>query len=132
MPSNRRNTGDLIMPKKYSPLKKRSVLEKTNGRCAYCGVVLSIDNFTIDHVIPKHHGGNNGIENLFASCRLCNTTKGTKTLEQWRRFFAVKKVTGSAVFGQDQVDYLFTKGLFPALGANENFRFYFQTLGEQS
>ncbi|ENI0651901.1 HNH endonuclease [Salmonella enterica] len=120
------------MATKYSLQKKNCVLNKTNGRCAYCGAVLSNDSFTIDHVIPKHHGGNNAIENLLASCRMCNTTKGTKTIEQWRRFYAVKKVTGAAIFGQEQVDYLYTKGLFPALGANESFRFYFQTLGEQS
>ncbi|CAI1805382.1 Uncharacterised protein [Serratia quinivorans] len=52
-------------------------------------------------------------------------------MEQWRRFYAVKSVTGKTIFGQEQVDYLFKNGLFPAIGASESFQFYFQTGGDQ-
>ena len=117
------------MAKALTSTKKHRVLAKTNGRCAYCGDVLNGNNFTVDHIIPRHHGGENGLDNLFACCRGCNTAKGAKTIEQWRRFAAVKQVTGKAVFGQAQVDYLFKLGLFPALGVNDNYQFYFQKIG---
>lgn len=119
------------MATKYSAIKKSHVLAKTSGRCAYCGVPLSDESLTIDHIHPKNHGGDNSVPNLLASCRPCNTAKGSKTIEQWRRFYAVKLVTGKTIFGQEQVDYLFKNGLFPAIGASESFQFYFQTGGDQ-
>ena len=117
------------MAKALTSIKTHRMLAKPTGRCAYCGDVLNGNNFTVDHIIPRHHGGDNGLDNLFACCRGCNTAKGVKTIEQWRRFAAVKQVTGKAVFGQAQVDYLFKLGLFPALGVNENYQFYFQQMG---
>ncbi|MEH0874621.1 HNH endonuclease signature motif containing protein [Pectobacterium cacticida] len=117
------------MTKTFSSSKRTQVLGKTNGRCAYCGDLLDTNNFTFDHITPKRRAGDNSIGNLFACCRGCNTAKGSKTIEQWRRFYAVKQVTGKTVFGQEQVDYLFTRGLFPALGADESLMFYFQEVG---
>ncbi|MBI6182504.1 MULTISPECIES: HNH endonuclease [Serratia] len=119
------------MTTKYSAIKKSNVMAKTSGKCAYCGVSLSGESLTIDHVLPKNRGGDNSVSNLLASCRPCNTAKGAKTMEQWRRFYAVKSVTGKTIFGQEQVDYLFKNGLFPAIGASESFQFYFQTGGDQ-
>jgi len=52
-------------------------------------------------------------------------------MEQWRRFYSIKLVTGKTIFGQEQVDYLFRHGLFSAIGACESFQFYFQTGGDQ-
>ncbi|WP_273867540.1 HNH endonuclease [Serratia odorifera] len=119
------------MVAKYSAIKKSKVLAKTGGRCAYCGALLSSESLTIDHVISKHRGGDNSVSNLLACCRSCNTAKGAKTMEQWRRFYAIKLVTGKTIFGQEQVDYLFKRGLFPAIGASESFQFYFQDGGDQ-
>ncbi|MEX2953502.1 HNH endonuclease [Serratia fonticola] len=119
------------MAAKYSAIKKSTVLAKTGGRCAYCGVLLSSESLTVDHVLPKHRGGDNSVTNLLACCRPCNTAKGTKTMEQWRRFYAVKLATGKTIFGQEQVDYLFKHGLFTAIGASESFLFYFQSGGDQ-
>lgn len=38
---------------------------------------------TIDHVVPRSQGGNNSIENLVLSCRLCNSRKGMRTADQF-------------------------------------------------
>ncbi|WP_261456200.1 HNH endonuclease [Serratia marcescens] len=119
------------MVAKYSAIKKSKVLAKTGGRCTYCGVLLSSESLTIDHVISKRMGGDNSVSNLLACCRPCNAAKGTKTMEQWRRFYSIKLVTGKTIFGQEQVDYLFRHGLFSAIGACESFQFYFQTGGDQ-
>jgi 5-methylcytosine-specific restriction endonuclease McrA len=44
--------------------------------CSYCGEPAG----TIDHIHPLNSGGSGGWENLTASCRSCNPSKGTATL----------------------------------------------------
>lgn len=39
-------------------------------------------NFTIDHEIPRAHGGTDAIENLWLLCGTCNSMKGTKSKEE--------------------------------------------------
>lgn len=55
---------------------------KYGGKCAYCGDISS-DNMSIDHMIPRSRGGSNCESNLMPSCRSCNSTKGTKTVEEF-------------------------------------------------
>lgn len=70
------------LPKrKRSGAKKRKVLARDNYTCVYCQVRLDNTNFSVDHVIPKAHGGDSHPSNLVASCRQCNSKKGTNYLE---------------------------------------------------
>jgi hypothetical protein len=50
-----------------------------DGLCAYCGE----SGTTKDHVIPLSRGGDNTIDNIVPACRLCNSSKGAKTLDEW-------------------------------------------------
>jgi 5-methylcytosine-specific restriction endonuclease McrA len=61
-------------------LSRRSVFARDNFTCQYCGVVGK--DLTIDHVIPKRHGGGMSWDNLVTCCRRCNTKKGDKTPEK--------------------------------------------------
>ena len=61
-------------------LSRRSVFARDNYMCQYCGA--SAKELTIDHVVPKRHGGGMQWENLVACCRRCNTRKGDKTPEK--------------------------------------------------
>ncbi len=119
--------GRFDMSKKISFSKKMAVLGKTGGRCAYCGVGLDGTGFAVDHIHPQALGGRHEIDNLLPACPPCNTSKGMKTLEQFRLFSAVKRATGRTVFGQEQVEYLFKCGAFPALGISEEHRFFFES-----
>ena len=66
---------------------KRQVIKKIVERvfdyfdyeCAYCGR----DADGIDHIIPRHHKGDNSPSNLVSACLDCNQGKGTKKLEYW-------------------------------------------------
>lgn len=59
------------------------VLERDGWRCVYCGVAgVPLE---LDHVIPKSRGGEHSLENLVAACKPCNSSKGAKTVEEWRR-----------------------------------------------
>ena len=53
----------------------RSVLDRDGYRCRYCGQPAS----TVDHIIPKAHGGTDDRSNLVACCRSCNSVKGART-----------------------------------------------------
>lgn len=49
--------------------------------CFYCG--CEEGPFEIDHVFPWSRGGGHTFENLVVSCRPCNRSKGSKTIEEW-------------------------------------------------
>lgn len=117
------------MTKAISLRKKKAIYEKTNGSCSYCGASISMDQMVADHVVARVSGGSNSIDNLLPSCRSCNSSKGSKTLEQFRRFYSLRVATGNTVFGQDQADYLFENGLYPAIGADMDHKFHFELLG---
>jgi 5-methylcytosine-specific restriction endonuclease McrA len=65
------------------------VFNKSGGFCAYCDKKLDItktnthDAPTIDHVVPKYHGGTNHPANLVCACNECNTRKGHMPLSQF-------------------------------------------------
>lgn len=48
---------------------------EVGGVCVYCGKEIDIDHVTIDHIIPRSHGGSNRLANLTCSCMLCNGAK---------------------------------------------------------
>jgi len=52
--------------------------------CEYCSGDLDFGNDSIDHKTPLIRGGTNEFENLFVSCRLCNSRKNRKTEEEYR------------------------------------------------
>jgi 5-methylcytosine-specific restriction endonuclease McrA len=59
-------------------LSRKEIFRRDNFSCQYCGNHAS--NLTIDHVLPKHLGGNFSWENLVTACSICNHKKGGRTL----------------------------------------------------
>jgi 5-methylcytosine-specific restriction endonuclease McrA len=69
------------------------VFERDNYRCRYCGFDMTLHFpyphlmvMTVDHVIPRHRGGTNAIENLVTCCYRCNFEKGHLSAD---RFFEI-------------------------------------------
>lgn len=60
---------------------RRSVFERDQFRCRYCGTKPQRYNRVIDHIVPVSQGGRNLLENLATSCRRCNHLKGARLLE---------------------------------------------------
>jgi 5-methylcytosine-specific restriction endonuclease McrA len=61
---------------------RKSVFKRDCFSCQYCGIFLTYDNITMDHIIPKKLGGSNSFLNCVAACQSCNLFKGDKTLEE--------------------------------------------------
>lgn len=60
----------------YGRFDKIEILKRTNGICACCGKKLTVENMTIEHVIPISRGGLDGPSNTIALCERCNRDKG--------------------------------------------------------
>lgn len=56
-----------------------SIFNRDRYRCRYCGVQLTNETATVDHVIPKSKGGTGKRENLVTCCKKCNTEKSDST-----------------------------------------------------
>ena len=67
-------------PRPRVRLARREVFRRDNYTCQYCGIKTR--SLTVDHVIPKHGGGEATWENLASACRACNRRKGGKTLAE--------------------------------------------------
>jgi 5-methylcytosine-specific restriction endonuclease McrA len=55
------------------------------GKCLHCGATLVIDldgeprsHATIEHILPRSHGGTDALENLGLACARCNAEKGVR------------------------------------------------------
>lgn len=114
------------MGKGISRQKRIMVANKYHWHCAYCGVKLSTDTLVIDHIIPRASGGNNDVNNLFPSCHKCNSSKGTKTVEQFRLYLSFKKVIKQPDFNQSQIEFLEKKGVLKNLNIINNHIFFFE------
>lgn len=55
---------------------KYSIFLRDGFQCQYCKKALLLRDCTLDHVIPKSHGGKTTWENLTTSCSKCNAEKG--------------------------------------------------------
>lgn len=79
----------------YSTEVRRTLFNKTGGRCFCCGKSLVWGNYgrrgtsrgrwEIAHNISRAGGGGDHIGNLFPSCISCNRKMGTKHAERYCR-----------------------------------------------
>lgn len=70
----------------HTSLKRKTVLEKYDGRCAYCG--MQGKKLTLDHVVPKAAGGTGQYKNLLPACHACNNFKSDLSIEEFREKLA--------------------------------------------
>lgn len=65
-----------------SAYNRHAVFKRDQYCCQYCDRVLSHNQATIDHIIPKFLGGETTFTNCVVACKRCNTRKGNMTLSQ--------------------------------------------------
>jgi 5-methylcytosine-specific restriction endonuclease McrA len=72
-----RHTNRLCKIGKITALDLWSLAKKQGLRCPISGEKLTIENISVDHIIPRSKGGTNILENLRLVTRAVNTAKHT-------------------------------------------------------
>ncbi|MBG0771343.1 MAG: HNH endonuclease, partial [Anaerolineaceae bacterium] len=67
-------------PRPIVKLTRKEIFRRDNFTCQYCG--RQTNTLTIDHVIPRHMGGETTWSNVVTACSRCNHLKGGMTPEQ--------------------------------------------------
>jgi 5-methylcytosine-specific restriction endonuclease McrA len=65
--------------------EREIVWNKYNKHCAYCGCSIEYRQLEVDHLIPRHRGGEDSHENYMPSCKSCNTTRDSYLIEEFRQ-----------------------------------------------
>lgn len=61
---------------------RETLYGRQGGNCNLCRVHFEPRNLTLDHVIPRAHGGADDDDNLQLLCGACNSTKGAGTMSE--------------------------------------------------
>lgn len=70
------------IPNNTIKFNRRNIFIRDSYRCQYCQKKFSVKQLSLDHVIPRSHGGGMSWENIVSACRRCNTKKGGRTPSQ--------------------------------------------------
>jgi 5-methylcytosine-specific restriction endonuclease McrA len=70
------------LPRGPVKLNRRNLYARDQNRCQYCGKRYPTSELSLDHVIPRSHGGSNSWENIVCACVKCNVRKGGRTPDQ--------------------------------------------------
>src|SRR6267142_2686798 len=101
-----------------NPLNKRRRVRRLitlRGKdCCLCGMPIVVAEMTLEHVIPKAHGGSNALKNLSLSHWDCNRRRGT------RDFWAVRRRAMLPLPDEPQLRGALTQRQARALRRREN------------
>ena len=68
------------IPKISICFTRKSLFQRDNFSCQYCGKKPGGSELTIDHIVPKSLGGQTTWENCVLACIKCNIKKANKNL----------------------------------------------------
>ncbi len=67
-------------PQPKMRLSRREIFNRDRFTCQYCG--KHTHDLTLDHVVPRHRGGDHGWDNLASACKACNHRKAGRTPQE--------------------------------------------------
>lgn len=70
------------LPHRKVPATRAAVMLRDAYVCQYCGDMPGRQSLTVDHVVPRCHGGKHDWSNLVTACNRCNQRKGARTPEE--------------------------------------------------
>ena len=82
LPSVIRLVSLIRRPRPKVRLTRKEVFARDGWRCTYCG--RETRDLTLDHVMPRHRGGQHTWENLVSACKQCNHRKAGRTPSEAR------------------------------------------------
>ncbi|MBI5633242.1 MAG: HNH endonuclease [Nitrospirae bacterium] len=68
---------------RHSPWWKRRLAE---GRCYYCSQPFSVQELTMDHIVPLVRGGKSTKGNCVPACKECNNKKKHMLPIEWEEY----------------------------------------------
>ena len=72
------------MPMQSVRFNRKNLFARDDHKCQYCGKVEPTHKLSLDHVVPRSHGGPTTWENIVCCCLRCNGRKGGRTPKQAR------------------------------------------------
>ena len=70
------------MPEASVSFSRRNIFKRDHYTCQYCGAQPGSEELSIDHVVPRSHGGASTWENCVLACVTCNKDKADRTPEE--------------------------------------------------
>jgi len=67
------------LPRRAVKLNRRNIYARDRNHCQYCGRRFPMSELSIDHVVPRSHGGTTIWTNVVCACVKCNVRKGGRT-----------------------------------------------------
>ena len=106
------------MPMQTVRFNRKNLFARDDQTCQYCGRHAPLSQLSMDHVIPRSHGGSTSWENIVCCCLKCNGRKGGRTPKQARmkllRTPARPRVNPLMVQNVDDPRYASWKTFLPA------------------
>lgn len=66
------------LPRQEVKFTRQNIFLRDKYLCQYCGEKFPENGLNLDHVLPRHRGGQTTWENIVTSCIPCNTRKGNR------------------------------------------------------
>ena len=76
------------MRRRLTKSERKTVYDKCNGHCAYCGCEIPFKGMQIDRKIQLAINGGDTKENMLPACRSCNKYKQTLDVEGFREYLS--------------------------------------------
>jgi hypothetical protein len=67
------------LPRTNVKFTRRNIYARDSNRCQYCGKRFATSELSLDHVVPRSHGGVSSWANIVCCCVKCNVRKGGRT-----------------------------------------------------
>lgn len=80
------------LPHRTVRLSRQALFARDGHRCQYCGRRFPLAQLSLDHVIPRSHGGMSTWENMVCACVKCNIKKGGRTPREARMSLVAKPI----------------------------------------
>ena len=108
------------MPMQSLRFNRKNLFARDNHTCQYCGKSEPTHKLSLDHVVPRSHGGPTTWENIVCCCLRCNSRKGGRTPKQAHMQLLSKPVrprfNPALVASADDPRYECWKTFLPAAG----------------
>lgn len=70
------------LPRQDVKLNRRNLFARDHSTCQYCGKRFAPSELSVDHIVPRSHGGKTVWTNVVCACVRCNVRKGGRTPTQ--------------------------------------------------